>query len=88
MSVGYPDDPLPGPRMPRCETCKWWQLKDGYSYDLRPGWGHCERTVLNNGDTLQHSDTLAFAEDAESYRAWLTTAPTFGCVMHDPKDTP
>ena len=72
----------------RCATCRHWEPPDP-SRDNRPpgvGFGRCGLASLEDGDTLQHWDTLAFAEDAESYMAWLHTSPEFGCVQWAGRD--
>jgi hypothetical protein len=71
-------------QMPRCDSCRWW------FNDAKPGgpyadWGECKKAEGESA-TPVHDDTLAYAEDRESYKASLNTHRTFGCVMHEPQE--
>lgn len=76
----------------RCETCRWWEPSPSEPesvyghYFKRPEFGVCALGELEDGDKLAHPETLAFAEDAESYKACLMTSPKFGCVQYERKD--
>lgn len=73
--------------MSRCAGCKHWEQRDGES---DRGRGRCLMTENKYTDTPrgaaewyrpEHPESLAVAEDGESYYAVLFTAPEFGCVQ-------
>ena len=55
-----------------CATCKHWEQSSG----------HCLLATTDSGRPLC-KDSLAVAEDAESYMAWLVTKADFGCVQYE-----
>lgn len=67
--------------MGRCETCKWWKPCSGYP---REGWGKCRLTEARD-DALQYPETKAYAW--ADWIAELITAPDFGCVQHELRET-
>jgi predicted ATP-dependent serine protease len=65
----------------RCQTCKHWNgFTESY---MRQGWGQCEMTSSESGEGSPES--LAVAQDYESYAAILETAAEYGCVMYQEK---
>ncbi len=61
----------------RCKTCRFWRLESWHE----KGWGLC--TQMNSEDGKPNvPETLAVAQDDESYCAATHTAEDFGCVMH------
>lgn len=66
---------------PRCKTCKWWDVK---AYDFGDYRG-CLNELLNvsasEGGPVDGLNGSGF-----EYRT--TTAPDFGCVHWEAKDTP
>jgi hypothetical protein len=68
----------------RCATCKWWLEQEFAAVN---SWRICDLTVLRGGDAPKYPESRAYAEDAESYRAWLVTAPDFGCVQWERKES-
>lgn len=63
--------------VPRCETCKWWECKEGKA------WGTCRLTVMSK-DVHEHPESLALV--SADYVGDLDTHATFGCVQHQPKE--
>lgn len=64
---------------PRCDKCKEWQESTRGSDGISLGYGTCAAAAGNDGKAMR-SDTLHWADDAESYGAELNTKPSFGCV--------
>ena len=62
----------------RCKTCRWWGDYGGTPAD----WGVCE--LAGGGPGPDYPTSLAWAQDAELYAAFLNTHETFGCVQHKP----
>ena len=81
--------------MKLCETCKYWNFERGEYQEVK-GLGKCER-IVEIWEATEWSDEcirieldptcMAYAYDGSSYAAGLLTKPSFGCVMHEPKDT-
>lgn len=77
-----------------CKNCKHWTIDppssgtylDGSPMNQEPGWGCCEIGSSGNGEA-DTKETKAYALDYEQYGAKLRTAPDFGCVQFEPKDT-
>lgn len=72
-----------------CLMCKHWTPPGPWDYVHQGGarvedFGHCQRGQGDDGHPVDH-DTLAFGDDAESYRSYLRTRPHFGCIQHQPK---
>jgi len=72
----------------RCKDCKHWNaagLEWPWALGFTPqGWRLCDRT--DNGcrtPAASARQSLALAQDAEMYHAWLMTAPDFGCVQFE-----
>lgn len=59
----------------RCATCRWWST-DVAEQER----GHCGLAHSVEG-RAEHQQSLAVAQDGESYSAWLVTGPDFGCVQ-------
>lgn len=74
--------------LPRCKDCRWWSTEHrlGWLSDRSDGRGHCERAESEDGQPVD-KDSLAYTEDGESYRAILITAPDFGCVQFQARET-
>lgn len=64
---------------PRCDSCKWWQSEDDES-------GECTLTLVSY-DVLDYPWSLATAS-GDGYRDFLETKAAFGCVQHEPSETP
>ena len=60
-----------------CHECTFWSGDAG-------GWGTCERMSSTAG-APDYPDSLAHAQDGESYYAWGMTRFDFGCVMGQDK---
>lgn len=58
----------------KCKDCKFW----GVSYD-----GVCDREgdLHTTKDPLRSFEVRASAADDTDLRAWLVTAPDFGCIQ-------
>lgn len=73
--------------MGNCKDCKHWQsperLEKIYLHSFKMG--RCE-LAGSSESYADHPESLAFAEDVESYSAWLNTSPDFGCVQWEAKD--
>ena len=79
-----------------CKTCQWWGST--YASTLPTGWKVCMFTWSTDGEADQ-ADTLAYATDGDGYRdpslnddcnsrlGVLNTHETFGCCMHQPRET-
>ena len=67
--------------MERCKACRHW-LPEPTKHDTfgRLARGYCQLAESGSGYAYV-PDSLAVAQDAESYRAYLVTAETFGCVQ-------
>lgn len=59
-----------------CRWCFWWSRRRTAMV--------CSRASSENGDA-DFDDSLAVAQDGESYQAWLVTHAEFGCVQFQPK---
>lgn len=74
--------------MGQCRNCRWWvpfKPDESYGTDYNQrlaGKGFCEATRTDEGEPVHH-ETLAWAEDAEGYKASLVTSPDFGCVQFE-----
>ena len=69
--------------MNQCNNCKHWER---YKHE----WGLCEMARGKSGDA-EYPEGKAFAEDCESYSAWLNTRENFGCnqwELHDDRKIP
>lgn len=62
----------------RCDQCKFWNAGDAHTAPA----GTCGRGKSRNGFPVD-ATTKAWAEDNESYAAYLVTKPDFGCVMFE-----
>lgn len=64
-----------------CATCKWWgkPLLGG-----RSGWRVCSRATPEDGIPIP-DPALMVPSDESGYRAYLETAPIFGCVQWEAK---
>lgn len=62
-----------------CRSCRYWRFDPAFE-----PWGECilGRTIA--GETAH--ETLARADDAESYSARLRTKPDFTCRQYGPKE--
>lgn len=71
-----------------CRECQHWEepqrRRFGFSVDSYPEFGICALMESNDGRPV-HQDTLAHAQDSESYNARVYTRPDFGCVMGEPR---
>jgi hypothetical protein len=86
--------------MGHCKNCKWWAelqkvIKPDWDDHLfwqwreevhtaRRNWGYCRLAASTNFKA--NVTTLAYAEDAEGYRASFVTAPDFGCIQFEAKE--
>lgn len=62
-----------------CKNCRHWRrprkdLGDGAK-------GECRKAESESGKPIA-PQTLAVAQDAEGYAAYLTTAPSFFCIQY------
>ena len=82
--------------MKLCETCKHWDAeRDTWSGRKDKGFGECKKVaywgdafdVNDEPQSSKYKDVKAFADDAEGYHAILITHKTYGCVMHEEKNT-
>ncbi len=81
--------------MNHCESCKHWKRGDDQFaaevYEkaglVYADHGEClkARNYYEDFDAVRPRETLAWAEDGESYKAGLTTHKTFGCVQWEAK---
>lgn len=72
----------------RCETCRFWRHEhDDDPIDPKRPTGVCTKGATSEWE-LEDKTTLAAAYDHEGYGATLRTMPTFGCVMHEPREVP
>ena len=76
-----------GPR-PRCATCRW--AEDAGCLSGGPRTLHCTRADAASFDAEMKAEYEVEGwpseDDNEMYVAgWLGVAPSFGCVMHEPK---
>ena len=62
----------------RCATCKWYVKRNSQRGHLTDG--YCNRAGSGQGKAYE-SDSLAWAQDADLFRAWLNVSPEFGCVQ-------
>jgi hypothetical protein len=67
----------------QCQNCKHWTPNKPDDEPVGPSWGRCALAKSSNGGPVAF--TMAFAEDSESYGAWLTTRDSFGCVQFTEK---
>jgi len=65
----------------KCKTCRFWRVESWHD----EGWGICTQTISEDGKPTV-PDTLAVAQDYESYCATTHTEKDFGCVMHKVKE--
>jgi hypothetical protein len=91
MSVGYPNDPLPGPHanMPRCATCVHWEYADKYTPEwhalpLTHLWSYGECALFNDEDA-DVVDVKCGACSARRRSPSIDTHWTFGCIGHEPR---
>lgn len=61
---------------PRCETCRHWEPYGHQEY------GTCHRSIMNE----QPDQSSMWARAEYGYEAELITEPTFGCILHEPKE--
>jgi hypothetical protein len=89
MSVGTPDDPLPGPqaKAPRCATCRHWEYTALYEAswaDLPPDdpwfYGEC---ALFNDIARANRPVIAYGQGCVD-EPFIDTHWTFGCVLWEP----
>lgn len=68
------------PIMPRCRDCRWW-VDEGMPIDGedQPTWGVC-KLFEHCGTNPQHGARAVSYED-------FITAPDFGCVQFEAKDS-
>jgi len=67
----------------RCATCKWYVKRNSQRGHLTDG--YCNRAGSGQGKAYE-SDSLAWAQDADLFRAWLNVSPEFGCVQWTQKE--
>ena len=67
-------------RIPKCKNCKYFEPDDNAS------WGECIRAESNRGVPV-YTNSLAVAQDTETFHAFLKVHEDFGCVMFEPKDS-
>ena len=74
-----------------CRDCRHWEEPSrrqfGFGADSYPEFGICPLMESDDGRPA-HPDTLAHAQDMESYNARVYTKPDFGCVMGEARATP
>ena len=63
---------------PKCETCEYWQ-DSGADKNRK---GTCRLSRSERGYPLANLGILFCAQDYEQYKAFLETAPSFGCLLH------
>lgn len=75
-----------------CETCKHWDKEE--ADDTYVNIGLCRKAVFyckafdHEGKiSPEYKDAKLFPLDGDSYHAELITRNTFGCVMHEEKNT-
>ena len=68
----------------RCRDCKFW----GHHPDIRAmeNAGYCELTQVDVGEP-EHPESKAISEDRDFWESWLVTAPDFGCIQWQSKET-
>lgn len=72
--------------MERCKTCKHWDKAPSPPDTFgKPARGYCKLSESSNG-YADVPNSLAVAQDGESYRAYLVTAESFGCVQWQERD--
>lgn len=77
--------------MKTCKTCKHWNRKTGVNsrgavYWRREGFGSCNKIKDVEESSIDDDNGLkiiAVACDGRPMRAWIETAPTFGCVLQE-----
>ena len=81
----------------RCKNCRFWNTSHEWTPQGEPhecddprqerlrGMGVCS-LASSHEDGPDNPQSLAIAEDAESYNAELVTSPEFGCVQFQPKE--
>lgn len=75
-----------------CKDCKHWQAQttkhpseivlDDTKY---PHHGFCGKAETYESNPLQ-GESLALASDTDCFKAYLLTAPSFGCVQFEEKE--
>lgn len=86
-----------GRAVSRCETCRFMAadrggllLYDPKTDDWEPSNYHtCVRVIHGNAEPFRTEapDVPALVVDGSGYAARLVVLPTFGCVLHEAKET-
>lgn len=72
--------------MNRCRTCKHFSLSGGPAW---AGAGDCDSPKIRRGYNVKITEILPDGALVEDDEGWgLVVAPDFGCVHHEPADTP
>lgn len=79
-----------------CATCRFMAEPRGIDYigdnvedDRTSDHRTCVRIIHGNGDAEREDGTMAepaLVIDGSGYAARLIVLPTFGCVLHEPKE--
>lgn len=69
-----------------CRDCLYWDRSEPHNTFTSNAPDRCACALTwSHNDEPDKSDSLAFAQDWESYQAVLYTAPEFGCVQFEAK---
>lgn len=94
--IGIPDEREAEEAKRRCGNCKHWgtepydYLYDDEGDDLPVPHAQCGAVTHVNGflkRAVADGDVKAFTTDASGYRSALWTAPDFGCVLFERKES-
>lgn len=83
--------------MNQCSTCQWWQADHSafetkyycarWLHERPEGWGYCRYSVNDRGWHPDIGARLAVALETDDNLAALATAPDYGCVAWQEKET-